>query len=115
MLCKKLDMLCKIKQHMNCNVFFRWVLHKHHWPHPVCLWVALALGHGGHFIKKSILAIFSRDFYLVPISKTPDFPDFLSRKRSNPRHGALLVLRSGKAPYNPMGVRPTSARQEPVM
>ena len=23
MLCKKLDMLCKIRQHMNCNVFFR--------------------------------------------------------------------------------------------
>jgi len=23
MLCKKLDVLCKIRQHMNCNVFFR--------------------------------------------------------------------------------------------
>jgi len=23
MLCKKLDMSCKIRQHMNCNVFFR--------------------------------------------------------------------------------------------
>jgi len=31
-------------------------------PHPVCLWFALVLGHGGHFIKKSICAIFSRDF-----------------------------------------------------
>ena len=24
MLCKKFDMLCKISQHMNFNVFFRW-------------------------------------------------------------------------------------------
>jgi len=24
MLCKKFDMLCKIRQHMNCNVFFRY-------------------------------------------------------------------------------------------
>jgi len=30
-------------------------------PHPVCLWVALALGHGGHFIKISNSAIFSRE------------------------------------------------------
>ena len=26
MLCKKLDMLRKIRQHMNCNVFFRCVI-----------------------------------------------------------------------------------------
>jgi len=31
-------------------------------PHPVCLWVALALGHGGHFIQNSISAIFPRKF-----------------------------------------------------
>jgi len=33
-------------------------------PHPICPWVALALGHGGrsHFIKDSMLAFFSRDF-----------------------------------------------------
>jgi len=26
MLCKKFDMLCKIRQHMNCNVLFRCVV-----------------------------------------------------------------------------------------
>jgi len=31
-------------------------------PHPVCPWFALALCHGGHFIKNSILAIFSCEF-----------------------------------------------------
>ena len=33
-------------------------------PHPVCLWVALALGHGGHFMKNSFLAIFPRELYV---------------------------------------------------
>ena len=32
-------------------------------PHPVCLWVSLALGHGGHFIKNSISAIFWHGFH----------------------------------------------------
>jgi len=32
-------------------------------PYPVCLWVALALGHGGAFIKNSVLAIFSRETF----------------------------------------------------
>jgi len=32
MLCKKFDMLCKIRQRMNCNVFFRWSV----WS--ICVW-----------------------------------------------------------------------------
>jgi len=32
-------------------------------PHPVSLWVALALGRGACFIKNSIFAIFSREFF----------------------------------------------------
>jgi len=31
--------------------------------HPVCLWVALALGRGANFIKNSIFAIFSREVF----------------------------------------------------
>jgi len=34
-------------------------------PHPVCLLVALALGHGGHFIKNYISTISSREFSLT--------------------------------------------------
>jgi len=43
------------------------VLHKHHprWcrPHPVCLWVALALGHEAHPLQKSVFAIFRASFF----------------------------------------------------
>ena len=41
-------------------------------PHPVCLWVALALGYGCHFIKNSIFAIFSREFPFVSAGAEAD-------------------------------------------
>jgi len=36
-------------------------------PHPVCLWVALALGHAAHPSQKSIFAIFARFFHTKAI------------------------------------------------
>ena len=48
------------------------VSHKHHsiicvWcrPHPICLWVALALGHRAHPSQKSIFAIFRASFKCI--------------------------------------------------
>jgi len=37
-------------------------------PHLVCLWVALALGHGAHPSQKSIFAIFCASFSVYPAS-----------------------------------------------